>query len=291
VRGFTTVPLPPGIPSLGSPSDNAADQPASLQLVWNNVAGAIKYHVQLATDNAFSGIIVDDSMLTSTSRSVGSLSPGTSYYWRVGAINTGGAGAWSANWKFVSIRIPDKVITLAPACSAVVATDSVVLVWNRAVPGVDLYRVDVYADSSMEKIILTDSVVVDTTKIIRNLSNRSSYWWRVAARNVAGWGVPAMLSRFDVRFPGTAVVPEKFFCRVNGVASSRTSINYELPEAAKVCIRMYDIKGRLRRTFVNELQPSGRYHVDLAASGLSKGCYLLDFSAGNYHVKQQVTSY
>ncbi len=53
---------------------------------------------------SFAAVVSEDSMVTATSRSVGPLSLATMYFWRVRAINTGGASEFSPIWQFGTIR-------------------------------------------------------------------------------------------------------------------------------------------------------------------------------------------
>src|SRR5207302_5782485 len=99
---FTTIVALPQPPALTSPANGALCQPATLSLTWTASNGATSYRVQLATDSLFAAIIVDDSTITSTTRQVTSLSPGTTYYWRVSAKNAAGVSPYSATRNFAT---------------------------------------------------------------------------------------------------------------------------------------------------------------------------------------------
>ncbi|MEK9139226.1 MAG: right-handed parallel beta-helix repeat-containing protein, partial [Bacteroidota bacterium] len=77
----------PSLPSLSSPSDGASSQPTTLSLSWGTSAAATKYHLQVSTSSAFTTVVVDDSSLTGTSKSVGPLANGATHYWRVRAAD------------------------------------------------------------------------------------------------------------------------------------------------------------------------------------------------------------
>jgi hypothetical protein len=59
-----------------------------------------RYWVDLATDSAFNFASPPDSMVTDTTKTIGGLVNGISYYWRVRAHNAGGWGAYSDVRKF-----------------------------------------------------------------------------------------------------------------------------------------------------------------------------------------------
>ncbi len=101
--GFTVaLPAAPGVPTLESPADNAANQPLTLTLTWNAVAGAASYRLQVIANDGFSTMVVDDSTITSPSKSVGPLSTSMNYSWRVNAKNNGGTGGWSQVSRFTT---------------------------------------------------------------------------------------------------------------------------------------------------------------------------------------------
>jgi hypothetical protein len=60
-----------------------------------------------------------------------------------------------------------------------------------------------------------------------------------------------------------------------------TTIHYELPEASKVILIIYDILGREIQTLVNERQQPGRYAVNLDAGKLVSGVYFYKLQAGS----------
>ncbi len=97
---FTTVDVPPPSPSLLSPPDNSENVAVRPVLSWHTVPGASRYQVQLAREKNFDSPVLDADNLASTSYPVAALGPDTWYFWRVRAFNDGGAGPWSAVWRF-----------------------------------------------------------------------------------------------------------------------------------------------------------------------------------------------
>lgn len=97
---FRTIIAPPAAPALVSPPNNAVNQPVSLTLQWSSVIFATSYQLEVATDSAFTAIVVDDSV-AGTSRGVTLLNE-IKYYWRVRARNAGGLGNPSPIWNFTT---------------------------------------------------------------------------------------------------------------------------------------------------------------------------------------------
>ena len=92
--GGTATP-PATAPADLSPDDNATEQSTALTLAWSPVGDATGYHLQVATDAAFTTLIVDDDTLTTTAYEFSDLDPSTTYYWQVRATNSAGNGPFS----------------------------------------------------------------------------------------------------------------------------------------------------------------------------------------------------
>jgi len=61
-----------------------------------------------------------------------------------------------------------------------------------------------------------------------------------------------------------------------------TKIKYQVKEAGKVVLKLYDILGSEVTTLVNEEKNPGTYQVDFNASSLSSGVYFYRMQAGNF---------
>ena len=61
-----------------------------------------------------------------------------------------------------------------------------------------------------------------------------------------------------------------------------TTISYQLASASFVKISIYDVRGKLIETLVNEQKDRGNYSVVWDAGGLSSGIYLYKIAAGEY---------
>ena len=95
----------PDTPTLDQPVNNTQTASTFLVLSWNAVTSARSYHLQLAFGGDFSFPAVDDSALTTTSRTVGPLSPGATYYWRVWAANEIGFSNFSTTRQFSTSQV------------------------------------------------------------------------------------------------------------------------------------------------------------------------------------------
>ena len=61
-----------------------------------------------------------------------------------------------------------------------------------------------------------------------------------------------------------------------------TTINYQIPSAGLVTIKIYDVLGREIETLVNEEKGVGRYKVEFNGSNLASGLYFYRITSNNY---------
>jgi len=93
---------PPAMPVLSSPANAATVIPTTTTLSWSSTKWAATYQVQVSATADFATTISDQTVAT-TSASVTGLLNGTTYNWRVRAINPTGTGDWSSVWTFTTI--------------------------------------------------------------------------------------------------------------------------------------------------------------------------------------------
>lgn len=102
-------PASPFPPALISPVDQANDVQITPTLVWGSCVGASMYHLQVSLDPTFSRLIVDNSTVPPASVELDPLSNGTTYYWRVRGMTTGGASDWSSTSSFTTVFAPNSI--------------------------------------------------------------------------------------------------------------------------------------------------------------------------------------
>jgi hypothetical protein len=91
---FSIAPDPIQPPNLKAPADGAVNQPTTITLEWWMASTGwspitVTYHMQVATDAEFTSLVADFPGLDHWARShtVSGLSPSTTYFWRVTALN------------------------------------------------------------------------------------------------------------------------------------------------------------------------------------------------------------
>jgi hypothetical protein len=80
-------------------------------------------------------------------------------------------------------------------------------------------------------------------------------------------------------------IPEAFVLYANypNPFNPSTFIKYDLPEAARVRLDVYDVLGRRVKTLVDEPQVAGVHSVRFDGSGLSSGIYFYRINAGKFN--------
>lgn len=132
----------------------------------------------------------------------------------LGSISAGGIRVAKAFWVLMAriagwdggVRpdttpLPSKVTLLEPANGFTVTTDTILFRWMKTAPSVTRYRVQIARDSLFQNIALLDSMRSDTTAIARLLQFGLKYFWRVQAKNTAGWGPFSDVWSFTIPMP------------------------------------------------------------------------------------------
>lgn len=204
IKFGTVPPLPaPGVPTLSSPANLATNVAIAPTLSWAAVTAATTYNLQVSTSNNFdSGIpFLNLTGLTATSRAISGLANSTTYYWRVGAVNTTGT-TWSAIRSFTTVAplaIPIAPILSSPANLAINVSRTPTMSWG-AVTGAATYDIEISTVTANFSTVTFGRTGL-TARSVRSsqLGSRVAYVWRVRARNAAGIGPWSAPSSFTTR--------------------------------------------------------------------------------------------
>jgi uncharacterized repeat protein (TIGR01451 family) len=163
--------------SPASPVAQATASGTTITISWMAVPDAASYLVERSPDGTSNWSTAGTTTSTLTLADVG-LSTGTTYYYRVTAIDTAGSSAPSA-------VVNATTIPLAPSSlTATAASDTQVNLSWTAAPGATGYIVQVSADGSTGWTQLT--TVSGTTTSVGGLTASTTYYFRVMADNAAG---------------------------------------------------------------------------------------------------------
>ena len=221
----TGVQIPAG-PRLIYPDSVKAAVPLSVSLTWGSVPEAARYVVQVGGDSAFSrDLLLNDSTVTDTFRTVTDLLPGRTYFWRVQGANSAGSGPWSPIWPFTTAVPPAWIPALIlPLDGQSNVPDSLALHWGP-IAGAVAYHVMLSRDSNFVLgALVNDSTVADTFRTISDLKPDSRYFWKVRAGSDFSWGQWSNTWGFrtNVALPG----PVSLLVPSNQSAISRDSARF-----------------------------------------------------------------
>ena len=98
-----------------SPVDGATKTPYNGALQWDADGNAEEYLLQVATDNAFNNLIVDQEVTSTSFDYENTLLPGNTYYWRVQGKNICGNGPFSVEKSFTVEVVIEECFTVNSA--------------------------------------------------------------------------------------------------------------------------------------------------------------------------------
>lgn len=186
IWAFTTVVAIPPVPVQSSPANGAVGQPQNLLLKWYNSEGAKIYTVEMASDTFFNNRTHYIDTITSSSVQLSNLKYGMKYFWRVNAYNRGGLSNWSEIWRF-SVTLPQTALS-APVNTSSNQPVDITLKW-KPVEFADSYQLQVSTYPAFTSIYYEDPAVKETFKDLKNLSNNTTFYWRVRARQGSNAGI------------------------------------------------------------------------------------------------------
>ncbi|MEJ8800545.1 LamG-like jellyroll fold domain-containing protein [Pontibacter sp. H249] len=171
-------------PLLSSPANQSSEISTTPILMWAATQGATNYQVQVSTSSNFTSTVYNQSGITSTSASVSGLVAGTTYYWRVRAINGSAQSDWSNVWSFttaapVMATAPELA---SPANQATGVSASPTLTWSAA-QGATSYQAQVSTNSSFTSTVYNQSSITSTSVAVTGLAAGTTYYWRVRGIN------------------------------------------------------------------------------------------------------------
>ena len=278
---------PPAAPLLASPANGAVAIPESVTVVWQSLPLASAYHLQVSPDSAFaSGLIVNDSTITDTSRIVRGYAGLTKIYWRVRAKNGAGASPFSDPFSFTS-GFPPTVLAIYPANSMLDVPTQISLRWSKAEAATS-YRLQCAVTGAFSPVLVDSSGIADTTCALPLLEHYKIYFWRIRSTNAVGTSAWTENFRFRtvqaLEVAETEGVPAAYQLSQNfpNPFNPTTQIQFAVPHAGRVVLTVFDLLGREETTLVDTEVPAGTYTVTWDASNTASGMYFYRLRAGDF---------
>ncbi len=180
---------------LNSPADNSTGWSVSgLYLYWNNSRGSTKYIIQIDTSATFSSSLLQTLSKTTSAdntdsyfyKIVDGLRYGTTYRWRVCAINNADTSEWSAVWRFTTTYniTTGPALTMPVNDSTGLTYNNITLVW-QPMDNVQGYRYEVSTSSTFETLVAAGNTSL-TFSVVTTALPSTTYYWRVQGYNAQG---------------------------------------------------------------------------------------------------------
>jgi titin len=171
VAGRTLLPAVAGVTATGVST-------TQVNLTWTDSTGESAYNVERST-NGTVWTLVTTTAADATSYSNTGLAAGTTYYYRVRAVNAGGVSLVTANAS--ALTVPPGTTLTGAAASAM----SIRLTWLNVL-GESGYRIERSDDGSTDWTTLTTTVANAVTYLDSGLTTDTPYFYRVTALNASG---------------------------------------------------------------------------------------------------------
>ena len=280
--------LPPTPPVLAGPPNASSTVPLNPLLTWFAPPTGSSYQVQVATDSTFvTGLKMNDGGVSDTSRVVPGLQGQTLYYWRVSASNAGGTGSFSPLENFTT-GFPTTVLLSEPASASPSVSVTPTFMWFASKSATS-YRLQVSPSVTFSPLAVDSTVASDTLlTLTHSLQGTTIYNWRVEAVNAVGPGEWSDVWRFRTETPSSVVqtetTPSEFRLRQSypNPFNPATTIEFSIPEEARVFLAVYDLLGRQIRVLVNGTMNAGTYRIVFDGSELPSGVYFYRIIAGGH---------
>ena len=244
-----------------------------------NVFAGIGEGVFMSTDDGTSWTEINEGLVPPNTRSFTSNSNGFIF------AGTGGHGVSRSVHSM--LPLPGEPSLLSPENGNIISSDSVLCAWTACGPSVTNYRLERAADSLFTTDLVVDSLITDTLGIFHGLTSDSVYWWRVSAKNGAGWGEYSTPRWFKVILTGIDYTHPKhneFRIRQNypNPFNPVTTIKYSIPSASKIVVKIFNILGKEVEVLADGFKPAGTYTINWDASDFPSGVYIYQISAGKF---------
>jgi hypothetical protein len=244
----------------------------------NGANSILNYWFEYGTDSTFATVLLRDSLLTDTIKTISGLNSLTKYYWRVKAKSEYGWGNFSASWNFTTAPpVPGAPTLVSPTNGSTGVGLLPVISWN-SVQYAMTYRLQVSTDSNFVTTNLDSSgisgtqISVPSGKFVYN----TKYYWRVNATNAGGTGNYSIVWNFRTQSDPLALTQTNFTSIMTpGYMASGTSTR--LPVTFRATI-----SGLVPNKTYRYYNQSALY-TDLGTTALGAGILvLINTSTGTY---------
>lgn len=305
---FTVVGAPGTLrPVAAAPSDSAVVYTPTADLVWyvdGHRDAVARYEVQVSRRSSFAAASTTTTTVDApnTTLTTSTLTPGTTYFWRVRAFNGTGWSAYSKTARFSTAAAASTVVPLAASPAEYgEAGETPTLAWALPVGSTaDLaFDVEVATDEAMTAPERLTVDATDTGSVLAARRAPGTYFWRVRSRTADGAVSEfSETAAFIVYGAGSVTAADA----EAGVTALRldpptpmpvrraATVRFALPTAGEATLDVLDVTGRRVRVLATGAFAAGGQTVDIDGA-LAPGVYVLRLtSAGTVRTQPLVVA-
>lgn len=184
---------------LVSPVNATNNLPQSIAFTWENLPNASSYGLEISEASTFQSLNVNQAGITGTSFVVNNLTLGKTYFWRVFAMINGEKGNYSQVWTFTTestqVSLPPATTLVSPSNESTNQPIALSFSWTT-VPTATSYRIQISTSSSFSSYVVNQGSITSTSYQATNLTENTTYYWRVRTANEAGNGARSSVWSF-----------------------------------------------------------------------------------------------
>jgi len=207
--------------------------------------------------------------------------PGTldyeeTYFWKVVCKNIAGnstADIWSFTTEIENIPPPDPATDPDPEDGAIDVSYETDLSWTN---GANTNLIDLYfGNVNPPPLILENNAPIETYDP-GTLDYEETYYWKIVCKNDGGSSTAEIWSfttEIEVSSDGSIPSVTTLIGNFPNPFNPSTTISYQLAKSSLVELSIFNLKGRLIKTLVNEFKDKGQHSIIWNAEEFSSGIY------------------
>ncbi len=164
---------------------------------WNASGGATSYAIDIATNEGFTNLVVNNVSVNTTSYTFTGGSANTTYFIRVRASNAQGTSGNSNTIQVLTLPNAPQNLT-----STSIGASSATLTWSAPIGGASSYALDVSTTSALTSFVgsFNNQSISGLTVPATGLQQGITYFWRVRAVNATGTSANSSVQSFTTLF-------------------------------------------------------------------------------------------
>ena len=148
------------------------------------------------------------------------------------------------------------------------------------------------ANALMDGIIFCETIPEENFRLDKSnvLNKKESYYRKLMEDYPNSEAAKTVSEMFELTMPSTDIPNEyKLFKCFPNPYNPVTKITFDLPKYENARLEVFNVRGQLVNTLLDDDLNAGHYEVIFDATGLSSGIYLYKFTAGDYVAVNRMT--